>query len=276
MSIHIIKYPGSKQKYLDKILPIVNQYDADYYIEPFIGGGSVFINTPDNYKQYIINDINPHLLKIYYSFKNGTYKELVDFYNKNILKYGNWGKNKDSYYSFRDDMNDKLFNTDTNEEGYFYYLISKSCINSLLRWGPRGFNQGFGNRGRFLNLTLDEFNTVKKKLQKTQIYNTSYEEIFTEYDKKKSFYFLDPPYIGNLKYYGLIWDENKQLLFLNKLQTTTSGICYTNINININSERLKKWNKIKIADLSTIRPGKKHKIQDEVMYFNYKLKNKLF
>lgn len=57
----IIKWPGGKEKELKYILP--NTPKIDRYIEPFVGGGSVFMGICAN--EYLINDFSSELIDLY-------------------------------------------------------------------------------------------------------------------------------------------------------------------------------------------------------------------
>ena len=56
-----LKWAGGKyglSDVINKMLP-----DGEHLIEPFVGAGSVFLNS--NYQRYTLNDINQDLINIY-------------------------------------------------------------------------------------------------------------------------------------------------------------------------------------------------------------------
>ncbi len=57
----IIKWPGGKEKELRYILPNLPQ-KIERYIEPFVGGGSVFAAIPA--KRFLINDKSEDLMSL--------------------------------------------------------------------------------------------------------------------------------------------------------------------------------------------------------------------
>ena len=59
----LIKWIGSKVKYLDVILPLVPDGYARYF-EPFVGGGSLFMGMPDC-RQFVVNDDCLPLMELY-------------------------------------------------------------------------------------------------------------------------------------------------------------------------------------------------------------------
>ena len=75
----IIKWPGGKEKELKYILPNTPQFDR--FIEPFVGGGSVFMGITS--EKYVINDFSSELIELYHCIETINpdffrYAELMD------------------------------------------------------------------------------------------------------------------------------------------------------------------------------------------------------
>ena len=62
-------YIGDKYKLLKQLLPLFPTRINNFY-EPFIGGGSVFLNVSAN--GYILNDLNKHLISIHQFLKDNA------------------------------------------------------------------------------------------------------------------------------------------------------------------------------------------------------------
>jgi site-specific DNA-adenine methylase len=74
-------------------------------------------------------------------------------------------------------------------------------------------NQGYGLRFYYLN--KESFKHIKFILEKIEIYNTDYKEIFSKFPN--AFYFLDPPYFSqNSSYEAFSLNEYK--IFLDLIQ----------------------------------------------------------
>ena len=67
-------YVGDKYKLMPQLKKLMPD-DIDNYIEPFVGGGSSFLNS--NGKKYILNDIDKYVIKLH--------KELSKYVNKKEL-----------------------------------------------------------------------------------------------------------------------------------------------------------------------------------------------
>ncbi len=70
MSKPLFIWAGGKNKMLKHYLPIMPK-QVDTYVEPFFGGGAMFIHIVENYKpkNLIINDVNKDIIRIYNSIK---------------------------------------------------------------------------------------------------------------------------------------------------------------------------------------------------------------
>ena len=90
----LIKWSGGKNyeiKMFEKYFP--EQYTK--YIEPFVGGGSVyFYLNPIN---AVISDVHTELIDLYKNIGNGTSKEIYEFMKQNP-------NDETTYYKVRDEM----------------------------------------------------------------------------------------------------------------------------------------------------------------------------
>lgn len=184
----MIKWSGGK---IDEIKNFEKYFPENYnlYIEPFVGGGSVFFYL--NPKNAIINDIHKDLIDFYKSISEGKSREIYEFMNNNI-------NDEKTYYKIRDEMliNDYL----DNAKRFFYQR--KTCFRGMLRYNKNGkFNIPFGKYKtiNFNELLNKEYEIL---LKRTEILNTDFEYIFENYNSNDNFMFLDPPYDSEFTDYG--------------------------------------------------------------------------
>lgn len=218
------RYSGNKIPHINVINFAISQYNNDIYCEPFAGSGAVLFNLKKTFKKYVINDIDKNIYMMYKTFKEitwETYYEEVQYVIKTFGRFDLDGrylpeteraKTKDNYYKFRDHFNKHWWGTGTQKEGIYLHFLANSCINSFLRFGPNGMNQGFGNR--FYTLKKNNFDAVKARLRDTIILNTSYEDLFDNYPD--ALFFLDPPYFSQESSYSA-FDENDIKKFIKNL-----------------------------------------------------------
>ena len=184
----IIKWSGGKKdeiKEFEKYIP----NNINIYLEPFIGGGSVFFHL--NPKKAVINDVHKELVTFYKSIKNGNSLDIYKFMNENK-------NDEETYYKIRDEM---CTDTDINIAKRFYYL-RKTCFRGMLRYNKKGkFNIPYG-KYKTCNYDLLKNKNYEKLLKNTEIFNESFEKIFDNYNNSKNFMFLDPPYDCEFSDYG--------------------------------------------------------------------------
>ncbi len=269
------RYSGAK----DKLTSLINmniKTIKKIYCEPFIGSGAVLFNLNKSFDKYIINDIDRNIIRIYKSFKNISYeyyKEVIDSVFKEfgrftddrryISKEAGDVAAKTNYYNFRNWFNSNHWNTDTELEGIYLHMLANSCINSMLRFGPNGMNQGFGLR--FSELDQTTFNNIQNILQRTEIYNGSYKDLL----KEDAFFFFDPPYASQASSYtGFSFQDQEEFLELIK----DKEYLYTDILNEVNS---KLQNRIVMREMVSTAPSsdKSKNTNIECLFSSYNLDN---
>ena len=207
----LIKWSGGKSdeiKMFDKYFP--DSYNL--YIEPFIGGGSVyFYLNPDN---AVINDIHTELIDLYQSIGEGDSDKIYEFMENNP-------NDEETYYKIRDEMiiNDKL------DSAKRFYYQRKTCFRGMLRYNKNGkFNIPFG-RYKTINYKDLKNKDYELLLNKTQILNKDFNYIFENYNDENNFMFLDPPYDSEFTDYGYCQFGKKEQEELARLFKDTKIKC---------------------------------------------------
>ena len=192
----IIKWSGGKKdeiKQFEQYIP--ENYDT--YLEPFVGGGSVYFHL--NPQKAVISDVHTELVDLYSSIKGGHLDELYQFMKSN-------DNNEKTYYQIRDEME---INCPLDNAKRFYYQ-RKTCFRGMLRYNKSGkFNIPFGRYKtyNFEDLKNKEYETL---LKRTEILRQSFEYVFANYNDKNNFMFLDPPYDSEFTDYGYCSFERKE------------------------------------------------------------------
>ena len=184
----LVKWSGGKSdeiKLFDKYIPA--QYDT--YLEPFIGGGSVFFHISP--KKAVIADVHSELIDFYQNVKDGNSDKIYDFMETNK-------NDEETYYKIRDTM---PIENSLDVAKRFYYQ-RKTCFRGMLRYNKYGkFNIPFG-RYKTMNYEDLKNKNYEELLKKTEIFKNSFEYIFENYNDENNFMFLDPPYDSEFTDYG--------------------------------------------------------------------------
>ncbi len=222
----IMKWAGGKSQLLKELLPRIPNYSGKY-IEPFFGGGALYLAyQPDN---AVIADSNPELINLY---KQVAYS--VDAVIEKLKKYEN---TKEMFYETRKQDWTKL---PPEEAAARTLYLNKTCFNGLYRVNKKGeFNTPFG---RYKNPTICDERALREAsnvLKNAQIVCGDYLDVLHEYAQPGDFIFLDPPYIpvtewGDFKRYTKeqFYEEDQKNLAneVKRLQKLGCYIILTNSN----------------------------------------------
>ena len=269
-------YVGDKYKLLKEIkeyFPI----NIDRFIEPFLGGGSVFLNV--NASKYFLNDIDRHIYMLhqylvsqalspdiffkniektvkYYNLSRSYLEDVVPTSYKDKWKKTYYAKyNKEGYLKLRDH-----FNKSNKKDMLVLYLLIIYGFNRMLRFNSKNlFNIPVGNVD-FNNNTyvalMDYFNFVKDK--DIKFFNLDYKDFLINLEfKKDDFIYLDPPYLISNSEYNKLWNENNEKNLLDLLDYVNKKnvrFAISNIVFHKNSTNgiFKKWmNKYNIYDIKS-------------------------
>ena len=220
-------------------------------IEPFVGGGSVFLNTKA--KVYICNDLNTHMIQLHkylYSFKENRAKFFENF-EKMIQVYGFSASYlgitvpeelkkkyiKTYYAKFNKQAYDKLkkeYNQNKNDLLKLYVLLIYG-FNHMLRFNKScEFNLPVGNVDYNKNV-YKALNAYFDFIDKNEVLfsNLDFESFLL--DRKYSegdFVYLDPPYLISACEYNKGWTEQSEIRLLSALdQLNLRGIRFALSNV---------------------------------------------
>jgi DNA adenine methylase len=176
-----------KKKIVDDYFPSPSTYST--YVEPFVGGGSVyFYKNKDNHKE-IVNDIDPDIMEIFEGFKKYPASKIAEDVN------GDYSK-KDF---------EKILESDPQSE---YNRFLRTFLLYRLSFFGRGSSFGKPRiNSRFVG--------YQERLKDTDLYNTDYKEIIKKYNKPNTFFYLDPPAresSGNYRYSSIDIPELLKIL----------------------------------------------------------------
>ncbi|MDU7351487.1 MAG: adenine-specific DNA-methyltransferase [Citrobacter freundii] len=177
-----LKWAGGKYPLLDDIKRHLPQ--GECLIEPFVGAGSVFLNT--DFSRYILADINSDLISLYNIVKTRT-NEYVQASRELFMPETNQAE---VYYRFREEFN---ASQDPFRRAVLFLYLNRFGYNGLCRYNLRGeFNVPFGRYKKpyFPEAELYHF---AEKAQNAEFHCLSYEECMDRADSNSVVY-CDPPY----------------------------------------------------------------------------------
>ncbi len=282
-------YVGDKYKLMCQLVNLFPKEVNDFY-EPFVGGGTVFLNVEA--KKYYLNDIDKHFINIHKLLIKNSSNPAQFFKNVEIIihKYKlsrsykedvipatlkkDWKKtyfarfNKEGYEKLKECVN----NYKKNDPLILYILLIYG-FNRMLRFNGGGkFNLPVGNvdfNKNVVNALNNYFNFVHDK--KITITSKDFKRFFS--DKKylkNDFVYLDPPYLITASEYNKIWNNKTESDLLDMVDNLNKkGVKFALSNVThyngSKNDLLLKW----------IKKYKVHKIESNYISYHNNGKKKI-
>lgn len=185
-----VKWAGGKTQLLDRLHTFMpNKFNN--YFEPFIGGGSFFLNLAP--AKATINDFNSELICAYRCFQNDEMFKLL----KEELKQHEMNHSEEYYYKIRSmDKEEEFFKLPIHVRAARMIYLNKACFNGLYRVNSKGFfNVPSGRKKKVVTFDEDNFDFLREYFRKNDItiLNGDFEEA-TKIAKAGDFVYFDPPY----------------------------------------------------------------------------------
>lgn len=195
-----VKWAGGKKQILDLVLKkidecvsLVKNKNDFTFIEPFVGGGVVFLNLKNPHT--IINDLNKELMTTYRIIRNHP-QELMNELDVMYLNFRDRGT--DYYLEVREE--DRL-------PDYPYYdeidiasrliFLNKTCFNGLYRVNSEGyFNTPIGRNnitGLYNRKDIEKISNFLNRIPEDNIMNGSYKNAMNR-SRFWDVIYVDPPY----------------------------------------------------------------------------------
>jgi DNA adenine methylase len=198
-----LKWPGGKRWLIHKGKSLLPTKISGRYVEPFLGGGSIFFYLRPAIA--LLSDINIDLINTYSGVK-------TDFSRvSSILSLHQTNHSKDYYYKIRSEDFKDLFLISAR----FIYL-NRTCFNGIYRVNRNGkFNVPLGNKKSVL-LPDDNWEAWSSALQSAQLLAIDFESVIDQ-TEKGDFLFVDPPYTihhnnnGYIQYNEVLFSWEDQL-----------------------------------------------------------------
>ena len=176
---------GSKYTMIDEIIPLIPQHTI--YVEPFVGGGSIFWNKVPVEKS-VINDVDKELIDGYRGFKKASLSSLqaLDYLDTEISR-------KDYKTELYRNMIDKLvldmeaIKSQPVKHFIKMFKVSRGKFCCKSSKGRMYFNLAF-------RPYIPKLEIYKRLIKDIIIENNPYVDIIKKYDGPETFFFLDPPY----------------------------------------------------------------------------------
>ena len=167
----MMKWPGGKSRVSKEIVKQIP--DHDMYVEPFVGGGSIYFQK-DTADVNVINDKNKNLTNFYKNMSKVSPNEMVGCKHPTQKQWHN--------------IKDKRDNGEPLGTCEFWQIVTGS-------YGGMTNSYGYAKKGKRKQLgvnTIKNIDHYQHKLKKTRKTSNDY-RVTKKYDGKNTFYYVDPP-----------------------------------------------------------------------------------
>ena len=194
-----VKWAGGKKQILPLILEKINgclssTNKKDYvFIEPFVGGGVVFITLKNN--RVIINDLNKELITAYRVIRD----EPDELMKRLDFMYSEFSQRGEEYYKEirSEDKDEEYASFDNLRIASRMIFLNKTCFNGLYRVNSEGyFNTPMGRnktRAFYDEKNIKALSRFLKTIPEENIMNGSYKNAMRRACIGDVVY-VDPPY----------------------------------------------------------------------------------
>ena len=173
--------------------------------EPFIGSGVCLYNSQGG---GLGIDIDINVVGLHNALA------IEDFSQKVLQKYNRFftdpDNRKDSYYKLREDFNKSWKGEGLSQNNLdSLYILVQHSFNSLLRFGPNGFNVPWGDKKFDIGRIKEAEKIFKQK--GVEVTHGDFRELdLDRIDRDKDLIYIDPPYIASKYQYGG-WTEKNDI-----------------------------------------------------------------
>lgn len=203
-----LKWAGGKYSLLselDRFIPAGKRL-----IEPFVGGGSVFINS-DKHASFLLADVNADLINLYQMLA-----VVPDSVISEAMKAFRHLNDAENYTEIREAFNAQRL--DAVERAASFLYLNRHCFNGLIRYNLDGlFNVGFG-KYKAPYFPEEEIKAFKRKAHACVFMNAGFRRTLALAGDGDVIY-CDPPYeplpgtagFTNYAAGGFSWDSQVEL-----------------------------------------------------------------
>ncbi len=175
-----LRYPGGKFYGAKHILPLCRT-DHKNYIEPFVGGGSIFLGKEPAIKLNWLNDLDSDLINFYKVVQNEkTRQELLQML-----------RNEEAHKV----RHKEILNIEPQnniEKAFKYFYLNRTSFSGIMknpRWGYLLGSSVTPDRWK------DIINPVSEKLKGAKLTNLDFRKVLNRFkDDTSTLIYLDPPY----------------------------------------------------------------------------------
>lgn len=257
----LVPYLGGKRLLAKTILPLLPVHRL--YCEPFGGSATILLEKPPSPVE-ILNDINGDLMNLFRVVQQHP-GEFLRLWELNL-------RSREEFDRLKRTPADIL--TDIQRAARTFYLLRAGYSGKIPEAGCHFAGLMSGTSRPFTIYGInDMICQVHRRLQHVIIERLSFEECFRRYDGPESLFYLDPPYYGHERDYGVGIFQRQDFNRLADLLIDLKGQFLLSLNDNVEIRAI--FTSFNLCEVSTTyHAGTRHghgKKAQELLIANYDL-----
>lgn len=179
-----IGWIGGKSHLKKQIISLIPD-GCERYVEVFGGAGWVLFGKEKIKGQMeVFNDIDGDLINLYRQIRNNCAELQSEI---------DWLQSRELFNQYRYEIENKIELSDLQRAARYLYLIKCSFGSN---------RSSFATSPKTISNIIDELPYYQDRLKKVIIENRDFQSIIKTYDREKTVFYLDPPYVASERYYN--------------------------------------------------------------------------
>lgn len=206
-----LKYPGGKFRSAERIIaafPPAHCYDL--YCEPCAGALHVLFAKPAYGHQEVVGDLDGNLIAFWQHIRDNAKEMYQELDNQPYARQ--------LYYAYHADLFDGVDLTPLERAVRYFYVI-RGAGTAWLRDPAVGWHYHHESLKAF-RAAIEMFQAAKERLKYVSIDNRDVLATVKRYDSKRTFFYIDPPYVERHQYYPASLDGFDHVGLANMLNQT--------------------------------------------------------
>ena len=175
------RYPGSKSRVIDKIIPHIPP--GKVYVEPFGGSASILLSKSPS-KLEVFNDIDEGIVNFYRCLRDPeSLDTLCELLELTIHSRSQWEESKEQFKTAGDPI----------LRAFHWYYKTMYSFGSL----GRNFGRAINHIGRLARVQerIPLLPEIHERIKRVQFENRDWSEILDDFDSPDTVFYIDPPYV---------------------------------------------------------------------------------
>lgn len=186
-----LRWVGGKVRMVGKLVPLVPEHEV--YVEVF-GGGASLLLAKEPASLDVFNDLNSGLVNFFRVIRDKEkFKRFQHLVSLTPFSREEHEVCKATWQNCEDDV----------ERAYRWFVVARHCFGGVFGSGF-GTSKSTGRYGMAPNVAgylsaVNRLPEISARLMRVQIENADFRKILKRYDSPDTFFYLDPPYVGETR-----------------------------------------------------------------------------